>query len=78
MNSSEIAILRSSFFSNCLYCFRNPGKLKSIKPKYTFLSEGVILDEEFITSLPSQQQEIANQINRRTEFKVLKTTFQAY
>lgn len=51
---------------------------KTLAKKYTFLSEGVILDEEFVTSLPSQQQEIANQINRRTEFKVLKTTFQAY
>ena len=36
------------------------------------------LTEEFITSLPADQQEICNQINRRTEFKVLRTTYKLY
>ena len=36
------------------------------------------LTEEFITTLNSDQQEICNQINRRTEFKVLRTTYKLY
>ncbi|MFV0471148.1 MAG: OmpA family protein [Paludibacteraceae bacterium] len=46
--------------------------------RYAFLKTGVILTEEYIRSLTSEQQEIANQINRRTEFKVLKTTYNLY
>jgi hypothetical protein len=34
------------------------------------------LTEEFIKNLPLEQQEICNAINRRTEFKVLRTTYQ--
>lgn len=48
---------------------------KSIAKKYDFLKEGDVLSEEFILSLPPDQQEIADQINRRTEFKVLSTTY---
>lgn len=51
---------------------------KSLARKYTFLKEGQILTEEFVKTLSADQQEIANQINRRTEFKVIKTSFQAY
>lgn len=40
-----------------------------------FLKEGDVLTEEFILSLPEEQQEICNGINRRTEFKVLRTTY---
>lgn len=43
--------------------------------KYTFLKENDILTEEYITKLTPEQQEQANQINRRTEFRVLKTTY---
>jgi peptidoglycan-associated lipoprotein len=43
---------------------------------YPFLSEGLILTEEFIESLPSEEQrEAAHQVNRRTEFQVLSTSF---
>ena len=35
-------------------------------------------NEEFILKLKSYQQEICNQINRRTEFKVIKTTYKLY
>jgi len=43
---------------------------------YPFLKEGDILTEKFITSLPTEQdQEIANQINRRTEMQVLRTDY---
>ncbi len=41
-----------------------------------FLKEGDVLTEEFIKNLPPEQQEICNAINRRTEFKVLRTTYQ--
>jgi peptidoglycan-associated lipoprotein len=51
---------------------------KYVATKYPFLKEGTILNEEYVKTLTPEQQEIANQINRRTEFKVLKTTFQAY
>jgi peptidoglycan-associated lipoprotein len=43
--------------------------------KYTFLKENDILTEEFILKLTPEQQEQANQINRRTEFRVVKTTY---
>jgi peptidoglycan-associated lipoprotein len=46
--------------------------------KYRFLKVNVPLTEEFIAKLNSEQQEIAKQINRRTEFKVLKTTYNMY
>ncbi|MDR1601582.1 MAG: OmpA family protein [Tannerella sp.] len=37
---------------------------------YGFLSEGVTLDEVFVESLTPEQQDAADQINRRTEFIV--------
>ena len=55
------------------------GKPKTIKrkvaEKYPFLKEGDVLTEEFITKLPEEQQELCNQLNRRTEFIVLRTTY---
>ena len=46
--------------------------------KYTYLKEGTVLNEETILKLTPEQQETANQINRRTEFRVLKTTYKLY
>ncbi len=46
--------------------------------QYKFLSIGDILNEEFILALPDEQQEICNMINRRTEFKVIRTTYNLY
>lgn len=46
--------------------------------KYAFLKEGDILNEEFILKLTPEQQLIVNQINRRTEFRVVKTTYKLY
>lgn len=46
--------------------------------KYTFIKEGDILDEIFVQKLTLEQQEKVNQLNRRTEFKVLKTTYKLY
>ena len=55
------------------------GKPKTIKrkvaEKYTFLKEGDVLTEDYITKLPEEQQEQCNQLNRRTEFIVLRTTY---
>lgn len=48
---------------------------KGIAKRHDFLKEGDVLTEEFILSLPVEQQEIADQINRRTEFKVLSTSY---
>jgi len=52
---------------------------KRFEREYDFLTEGDILTEEFILSLPEkEQQDIADQINRRTEFKVLSTSYNLY
>lgn len=41
-----------------------------------FLAEGDTLTEAYISQLPSEEeQEIANALNRRTEFSVLRTTY---
>lgn len=48
---------------------------RGIVKKYEFLEEGQILTPEFIEQLDVTQQAIADQINRRTEFKVLSITY---
>lgn len=48
---------------------------KKLTEKYPFLKENDVLTEEFIKTLPEDQQEICNQLNRRTEFIVLRTTY---
>ena len=55
-------------------------KPKTIKRKltetYDWLKEGDVLTEEFIKALDDEEkQEICNQLNRRTEFIVLRTTY---
>jgi peptidoglycan-associated lipoprotein len=49
-----------------------------LSKKYPFLKENDLLNEETILKLTPEQQEITNQINRRTEFRVLKTTYKLY
>ncbi|MBR5827974.1 MAG: OmpA family protein [Paludibacteraceae bacterium] len=51
---------------------------EAISRQYTFLPQGQVLDEAFILSLPQDQQEVCNSLNRRTEFRVLKTTYNLY
>ena len=51
---------------------------KSTVRQAPFLKLGDVLTEEFILSLPEEQQEICNAINRRTEFQVLRTTYGLY
>ena len=55
-------------------------KPKTIKRKvaerYPFLKEGDVLTEQFIKELKDEaQQDSCNQLNRRTEFTVLRTTY---
>jgi len=51
---------------------------KALNKQYPWIPVEQVLDETFINSLPADKQEICNQINRRTEFKVLKTTYKLY
>ena len=48
---------------------------KRLTERYPFLHENDTLTEAFIKKLPEEQQEICNALNRRTEFRVLRTTY---
>lgn len=48
---------------------------KRISENYTFLPEGTLLDDDFVNALPETRQEEAHQLNRRTEFRVLRTDY---
>ncbi len=48
---------------------------KKLAEIHKFLSEGDTLTEDFILKYNDEEQEICNALNRRTEFKVLRTTF---
>ena len=54
-------------------------KPKTIRKKqaerYPYLKENDVLTEEFIKTLGEEKQEECNQQNRRTEFRVLRTTY---
>ena len=49
---------------------------KRIHSQYPQFEEGVTLTEEFIKGLSKEDQEAADQINRRTEFEVIDTSFE--
>ena len=51
---------------------------KNLNKQYPWIPLDQVLDETFILSLTQDKQEICNQINRRTEFKVIKTTYKLY
>lgn len=51
---------------------------KKMAERYPFMHEGDTLTEEHILTLPEEQQEICNAENRRTEFRVLRTTHGLY
>jgi peptidoglycan-associated lipoprotein len=42
---------------------------------YDWLEKGDVLKPEFVEELTEEQQEIANQMNRRTEFRVIKNDY---
>ena len=49
---------------------------KKLTERYPFLKEGDVLTQEFIEKLEDpEQQESCNQLNRRTEFRVLRITY---
>ena len=49
---------------------------RKLADQHSFLNEGDTLSVEFIQALPEpEQQEICNALNRRTEFRVLRTTY---
>jgi peptidoglycan-associated lipoprotein len=48
---------------------------RNMAKEYDFLKRNDELTEEFIMALPKEQQEIAQSLNRRTEFRVLSTDF---
>ena len=51
---------------------------KRINREYPQFPEGTVLTEEFIETLSPEDQEIADQINRRTEFQVLSVDYDLY
>jgi len=58
------------------YGKERPKKIrKKVTEKYSWLKENDVLTEDFIKKLDKEKQETANQLNRRTEFIVLRTTY---
>ena len=51
---------------------------KRLARQYPQFKEGDILTEEFILTLPEADQEVADQINRRTEFQVLSIDYNIF
>ena len=51
---------------------------RKMAEKHPFMKEGNALTEEYILTLPKEQQELCNAQNRRTEFRVLRTTYKLY
>ena len=51
---------------------------KRINKQYPQFEEGTLLDEAFIETLSDEDKAAADQINRRTEFQVLTTTYQMF
>jgi peptidoglycan-associated lipoprotein len=50
----------------------------NLHKQYPYLPKEQVLDEAFITTLSADKQEVCNSLNRRTEFRVLKTTYNLY
>lgn len=51
---------------------------KKINREYPQFEEGVVLTEEFIETLSEEDQEAADQVNRRTEFQVTSIDFEPF
>lgn len=51
---------------------------KKLARLYPQFKEGDTLNEEYVESLPEEDQAVADQINRRTEFQVLSIDYQFY
>ena len=51
---------------------------RKLTEKYPWLKEDDVLTQDFILKQTREHQEICNQQNRRTEFKVLRTTYKLF
>lgn len=51
---------------------------KRINREYPQFPEGTVLDEEFVSKLSPEDQEAADQINRRTEFQVMSIDYEMF
>jgi len=51
---------------------------KKLARLYPQFKEGDVLTPEFIEQLPEADQEVADQINRRTEFQVLSIDYNMF
>lgn len=51
---------------------------KKLAREYPQFTEGQVLDQAFVESLSPEDQDVADQINRRTEFQVLSIDYQMY
>ena len=51
---------------------------RKLTEKYPWLKEDDVLTHDFILKQTREHQEICNQLNRRTEFKVLRTTYKLF
>jgi peptidoglycan-associated lipoprotein len=63
--------------TNCKFVPAGGPKVvtRELAKQYDFLKRNDELTEDFIKKLTPEQQQIANAINRRTEFRVLSTDF---
>jgi outer membrane protein OmpA-like peptidoglycan-associated protein len=58
------------------YGKENPKTIKKkITEKYNWMKEGDRLTADYIKKLSKDKQEVCNQLNRRTEFRVIRTTY---
>ena len=48
---------------------------RKLTEEYKFLNEGDVLSDDFISKLTPEQQDSCHSLNRRTQFRVLRTTF---
>ena len=48
---------------------------RKLTEEHTFLKEGDVLTDEFIDALQPEQQDICHALNRRTQFRVLRTDY---
>lgn len=61
------------------YGEEKPKKIRrKVAERYEWLKEDDVLTEEFIKRLKPKEQETANALNRRTEFSVLRTTYNMF
>lgn len=51
---------------------------RKLTENYPWLKEDDVLTQDFILKQTREHQEICNQLNRRTEFKVLRTTYKLF